>query len=159
MNAAIWGIFLNTTLQAAVHLGQDDEVNLRCVKNHLWKSVEQLFKETGRLISNQTEIIGVTTIDFKELSLRSTSLLSTRAYQITNAKTYVFADSVLCLRKMGDDPIATWNNQIHWYSKDNHLKELNRIDGMPAEFEWKIFPGLTTLGLLEKIQNLMKDLH
>ena len=28
---------------------------------------------------------------------------------------------------------------------------------METEFEWKIFPGLTTLGLLEKIQNLMKD--
>ena len=41
VNAAIWGIFLNTTLQAAVHLGQDYEVNLRYVKNHLWNSVEQ----------------------------------------------------------------------------------------------------------------------
>ena len=28
---------------------------------------------------------------------------------------------------------------------------------METEFEWKIFAGLTTLGLLEKIQNLMKD--
>ena len=41
---------------------------------------------------------------------------------------------------------------------DNHFKELNRIDNMQMEFEWKIFPGLTTVGLLEKIQNLMKDL-
>ena len=39
VNAAIWGIFLNTTLQAPVHLGQDYEVNLRFVKNHLWKSL------------------------------------------------------------------------------------------------------------------------
>ena len=31
---------------------------------------------------------------------------------------------------------------------------MNRIDGMPAEFEWKIFPGSTTLGLLEKIRSL-----
>ena len=30
---------------------------------------------------------------------------------------------------------------------------------MPREFEWKIFPGFTTLGLLEKIQDLMKDLQ
>ena len=41
------GIFLNTTLQAAVNLGGDYEVNLRFVKNHLWNSVEQLFNETG----------------------------------------------------------------------------------------------------------------
>ena len=28
LNMAIWGIFLNTTLRAAVHLGQDYEANL-----------------------------------------------------------------------------------------------------------------------------------
>ena len=31
--------------------------------------MEQLFNETGRLIRDQTEITGVTTIDFKELTL------------------------------------------------------------------------------------------
>ena len=33
VNMAICGIFLNITLQAAVHLGQDYEANLRFVKN------------------------------------------------------------------------------------------------------------------------------
>ena len=66
MNAAIWGIFLNTTLQAAVHLGQDYAENLRFVNIHLGKSMKQLFKETEKLIENQTEINGVTTIDYKE---------------------------------------------------------------------------------------------
>ena len=51
VNMAIWCIFLNTTLQAAVHLGRDCEVNLRFVKNHLWNSVGQSFNETGKLIS------------------------------------------------------------------------------------------------------------
>ena len=56
MNMATWGIFLNTTLQAAVHLGQDHDANLRFVKNHLWNRVGQLFIETGKLISEQKEI-------------------------------------------------------------------------------------------------------
>ena len=30
---------------------------------------------------------------------------------------------------------------------------------MLTEFEWKIFPGIMTLGLLEKIQSLMRDLQ
>ena len=34
VNAAIWGMFLNTTPQAAVHLGQDYDQNLRFVKNN-----------------------------------------------------------------------------------------------------------------------------
>ena len=37
----------------AVHLGQDYEANLRYVKNNLWNSVGQLFRETGKLISEQ----------------------------------------------------------------------------------------------------------
>ena len=36
---------------------------------------------------------------------------------------------------------------------------MNRIDGKPMEFEWKIFPGFTTLGILEEIQKIMKDLQ
>ena len=81
MNMAIWSIFLNTTLRAAVHLGQDHEANVRFLKNHLWNSVKQLFSETGKRISEQTETIGVNKIDFKELTWMSTSLLNSRAYQ------------------------------------------------------------------------------
>ena len=36
---------------------------------------------------------------------------------------------------------------------------MNRIDAMPTEFEWKIFPGITALGLLEKIQQPLTDLQ
>ena len=71
VHAAIWGILLNITLKAAVHLGQDYEPNLRFVKNHLWKSLEQPLHESGRLICDQTEIIGVTVINFEELLWRS----------------------------------------------------------------------------------------
>ena len=60
---------------------------------------------------------------------------------------------------MGDDPIATWKSKITWYAENNHFKDMNRIDRMPTEFEWKIFQGITTLGLLEKIQSLMTDLQ
>ena len=43
--------------------------------------------------------------------------------------------------------------------RNNHFKDMNRIDGMPTEFEWKIFPGITTLGFLQKIQSPMRDLQ
>ena len=66
---------------------------------------------------------------------------------------------MLCLGKKGDDSIATWKSKIKWYSENNHFKDMNRIDGLPTEFEWKIFPGITTLDFLEKIQSLMTDLQ
>ena len=101
------------------------------------------------------KITGVSTVGFKDVTWMSRSLLCEKAYWITNAKAYVFSNSVLCVVKMGDDPIATWKSKIKWYSENNHFNDMNRIDGMPTEFEWKIFPGITTLGLLDKIQSLM----
>ena len=41
--------------------------------------------------------------------------------------------------------------------KDRHLRDLNRIDGESMELEWKIFTGFTTLGILEEIQNFVKN--
>ena len=35
------------------------------------------------------------------------------------------------------------------------LPELDRIDGEQMEFEWKIFPRFTTLGILDEIQKTM----
>ena len=71
VNAAIWGMFMSTTLRAAVHLGQHYDQNLR------------------------------------------------------------FAN--------------------------DHLKDLNRNDGESMEFEWKIFPGFTTFGLLQEIPIFLQD--
>ena len=146
VNMAIWCTFLNTTLRAAVHLGQDYEANLRYVKFNLWNCVGLKFHETGKLISDSLVI-------FKDATWMSTSLLCEKACQLTNAKAYTFSDSVLGVGKMGDDPTATWKSKIKWYSENNHFKDMNRIDGMPTEFEWTIFPGITTLGLLEKIDS------
>ena len=91
VNTAIFGIFLNATLRAAVRLGQDNEANLRYAKNNLWNSVGQFFRETGKLISEQKEITGVSTIEFQDDTWMSTSLLCEKG----------FSDSVLCEGKTG----------------------------------------------------------
>ena len=65
--------------------------------------------------------------------------------------------SALSRRFKKENPNEAWKEQIKWYFQNNHFKELNRIDGMQTEFEWKIFPGFTTLDILEEIQNCMKE--
>ena len=157
VNAAIWGMFMNTTLQAAVHLGQDYDQNLRFVKNHFWSSWNKLFKETEKMIKDQKEITGVSMIDYGDYTWSATSLLCDRIHQISNAKTYVFADSVLCLGGIKENPNEVWKEEIKWYFESNHLKDFNRIDGESMEFEWKIFPGFTTFDLLTQIQEFMKE--
>ena len=167
VNLAIWGMFKKTTLRAAEHLGKDYDTNLHTAKNHLWEFLGQFFCEIKRLISEQSEILGPKTpeivglkiIEFEETTWRSTSLLRERAYQFTTGKVYIFSDSVLCAGEMRGDPNAAWKNKITWYSHNNHFKELNRIGGMQTEFEWKIFLGLTKLGIFEEIQKLMKSIQ
>ena len=104
------------------------------------------------MIEGQFEISNLTTIDYKELTWRSTSLLCDKDFEISNAKTCIFLDSVLCLGPMSDQPVEAWKNKIKWYRETRYLKDLNRIAGEPMEFGWKIFPGFTTLGILEEIQ-------
>ena len=82
--------FKSVTLQAAVHLGTDCTENLRSTKNQSQKSLRQLFQVTQKLISDQTEITGITTIDWRQLMWRQTTLLTDRAVQFATAKSYVF---------------------------------------------------------------------
>ena len=39
------------------------------------------------------------------------------------------------------------------------FSELNRIDGLPMEFQWKILLGFTTVGILNQIQQMMGKLQ
>ena len=124
VNAAIWGMFMNTTLQAAVHLGQDNDQNSRFAKNHFWSSLKTFSKKkkTAKLIKNQTEIICVSMIDYGDNTWSARSLLCDRIHQISNAKTCVFADSVLCLGGIKENPNEAWKGKIMWYFESNHLK-------------------------------------
>ena len=159
VNLAIWGMFMNTTLRAAVHLGKDHDTNLRFGKKYVWKTTGELVRETEKLISGQTETTGISLINFQDLRWVSTSLLHRRAYQYATAKVYVFSDSVLCLGKIGNNPVESWKKQIQWYSDNDYSSELNRIDGQPMEFEWEIFPGFTAAGTLNEIQQMMGKLQ
>ena len=75
---------------------------------------------------------------FQEPSWRSSTLLCDKAIAITINKTYIFADSVLCLGSISDQLVEAWKNEIKWYLENRYLKDLNRIDEEPMEFEWMI---------------------
>ena len=125
----LWSIFTNVTLQAAVHLGRDYMENLRFTKNQLLKFGETVLPSDSKVDRGRKK------------------------------STYVFADSVLCLGSMRDQPVEACNNRIKWYLENRYLKDLNRIDGEPMEFEWTIWLGFTTLGILEEIQKFMTELQ
>ena len=57
------------------------------------------------------------------------------------------------------NPVKSWKKQIQWYSETNYFSEPNRIVGKHMEFEWKIFPRFTTVGILNEIQKMMGELQ
>ena len=56
--------------------------------------------------------------------------------------------SVLCVGKVEMTLLQPGRGKIECCSENSHFKDMNRIDGMPTEFEWKIFPGI-----IEKIDS------
>ena len=89
---------MSVTLQTAVHLGKDYTESLRSTRNEPKKALRQLFQVTQKLVTDQNEITGITTIDWRPLMWRETTLLTDRAVQFATAKkTYIFSESVLCL--------------------------------------------------------------
>ena len=131
-----------------------ENLRSRSTKNQLLKSMRQLFQTTERLIKDQTEITGLTTIDYKEPTWRSTTRLCAKAIEITNVKTYVFSDSVQCLGGVSDQLVEAWKNEIKWCLETRYLTDLNRIDGEPMEFEESL-PRICYIGnFLEEIQKM-----
>ena len=74
-------------------------------------------------------------------------------------QTYVCAASVLCLGGISTVPIQAWKDKIKWYLETRYLKDLDRIDEEPMEFQWKIFPGFTTSRILDEVQKMMAELR
>ena len=71
--------------------------------------MKQLFQVTERLMKGQTEIGGLATVDYKETNVGDRRVFSvTKLFETTNAKTHVFADSVLFLGSMRDQPVEAW---------------------------------------------------
>ena len=136
---------MSVTPQAAVHLRPDYSQNLRSIKNQSSKSVDQLFRTAEILIKDQVEITGFSTNDWNQRKWRESSPLCDRVVRIMKSQTYVFSDSVLCLGGIRPEPVQAWKDKITWYLETRYLKELDRNDGEPMEFEWTIYPGFTTL--------------
>ena len=79
---------------------------------------------------------------------------------LSHAKVYVFSDSVLCLGKVNQNPTSNtfWEQQLGWFKDSSQYRTLDTIDGEPMKFEWHMFPGFTTLQLVQEVQQFMNKM-
>ena len=100
---------------------QKDETT-KVSQNEILHITKAKWKNTRILGESGGEITSIRTTDFQDATWMQTSLLCEKAHRFTNAKTFVFSDSVLCVGKMAEDPIANWKRQIQWFAENNHFQ-------------------------------------
>ena len=48
-----------------------------------------------------------------------------------------------------------WVDRLTWFKSSPEYRALDRIDGVPMELEFNIFPGFNTLQISHKVQELL----
>ena len=150
---------MSTTMKAAIQLGPNGVEILEVYKDTNFEELKNLFDVTQRLIwEHEIEILIVSTIDWKASSWMISMLVHDQVIKWTKANVHVHSDSVVSFGKMQDHSGANQKciAQLDEFQKSNSYNELVGIDGEPIELKWIIFPGLTSLEILKKIQKTSK---
>ena len=149
----IWLMFMSSTLEASVvFMGKSYSDNLHSIKTWEILTLKQMFEISEQLILEQSQI-SLESSTWKQLSMVNNE----EVISLSHAKVSVFSDSVLCLRKMNQNPTSNtaWERQLEWFKSSPEYRILDRIDGEPMEFEWNIFRGFTALQLVQEVQKFM----
>ena len=79
---------------------------------------------------------------------------------LQSTKVHVFSDSVLCLGKVLQHPECNeaWKNRVAGVRAERSCRDYEDVSGESTEFEWKIFPGFTTLQLCDKVSDLLSSM-
>ena len=160
-HSIIWGMFMAATMNAATFMGKNFLDNQNSIKNSTDLTLKNMFDITEKLVNEQEEIVGVDKINWGKHSWKQLSLIGDETViNLQRAKVYVFSDSVLCLGKIHQHPESNeaWKRRIEWTITDQSYRDYDGINGEPTEFEWNIFPGLTSLQLCGKVTVLLSNL-
>ena len=159
-HSIIWGMFMAVTMESATLMGKNYLNNCHSIVNTTDLTLKLMFDISTRLVSEQEEISGLETIGWENHSWKCMSLIGDeRIINLLHTKVYVFSDSVLCLGKIHQNPESNtaWEQRIGWITTSQY-RDFDGIDGESTKFEWNIFPGLDTLQLCDKINDLLSRL-
>ena len=146
-----WGLFMSSSMRAAIHLEQNYERNLETYKSTDFEQIENLFTINQNLVvDNPSE-----TLDSRSLCWARSTLAHDQVKSWSKAKVRVYSDSILCLGKMssGEEAEARWSSQVSEFQEYCPVEEFLGIDGEAIEFEWNLVPRFTTLQIPRQIEN------
>ena len=160
-HSIIWGMFMATTLNAATFMGKSYSTMRNVLQNEKRITLKQMFEISAATINNDEEVYCLDKIEYQRNTWTQLSLINDPVViGLQSTKVYVFSDSVLCLGKVLQHPECNqaWKDRVAGARAERDYSDFDDIKGEPAEFEWNIFPGFTTLQLCDKINNLLSSL-
>ena len=117
-----------------------------------------MFEIPEKLVLEQSDVtFGVSQISWQNSPCKHSSLVNDEAVlSLSHAEVYVFSDSVLCLGKVNQNPASNtaWEQQMGWFKDSPQYRTLDTIDGQ----QWNIYPGFTTLQLVQEVQKFMNKM-
>ena len=136
----IWGLFLTSSMIAAIHLWPNYVSNSEIYKSTKFENIENVFNITQKLIQEHSEeILNAKCVEYSSLSWARSVLANDQAMKCAKAKACVYADSFLCIGRMEQAPGATvqrWKGQIEDLRKYSSHQDAVGLDGEAIEFEW-----------------------
>ena len=160
-HSIIWGMFMATTLNAATFMGKSYSTMRNVLQNEKRITLKQMFEISAATINNDEEVYCLDKIEYQRNTWTKLSLINDPVViGLPSTKVYVFSDSVLCLGKVLQHPECNqaWKDRVAGARAERDYSDFDNIKGEPAEFEWNIFPGFTTLQLCDKINDLLSSL-
>ena len=160
-HSIIWGMFMATTLNAATFMGKSYSTMQSVLQNEKRITLKQMFEITAATINNDEEVYCLDKIEYQRNTWTKLSLINDPVViGLQSTKVYVFSDSVLCLGKVLQHPECNqaWKERVAGARAEKDYSDFDDIKGEPAEFEWNIFPGFTTLQLCDRINDLLGSL-
>ena len=130
------------TLNAATFMGKNFSTIQSFVKNFEDLTLKQMFDVTAQLVNNQAEINGLDKILWGKNSWTRLRfcVVSRRGSSTSRIQ-----------RSLEEQNCRVQSGKCY--------RDYDAINGESTEFEWNIFPGLTTLHLCGKINDLLSNLR
>ena len=159
----IWWMLMSPTWEASVFMGKNYSDNLHSIENtwkrsHFKADVRHIWKvDSGTIRWDFWSLKSVGQIFHGNKYLWS---MMKKEISLSHAKVHVVTDSVLCLGKVNQNPTSNtvWEQQLDWFKDSSQYRTVDTIDGESMEFEWNIFPGFTTLQLVDEVQKFMNKM-
>ena len=122
---------------------------------------KQMFDISEKLTVEQSdEIFGVSPISWEISPWKQLSLLNEEVISLSHAKCLcILRFCVMSWKGESEPNINNYLGRTVWLVQRFTTKQnFRHNDGEPMEFEWTIFPGFTTLQLVDEVQKLMNKM-